>query len=418
MSSAIPTALARGATEKLQPIAVAGLSASCRLSIVSSLEQLRSLQQEWLTLEKTNQIETTVFSSFGWCLSWSEVYATTDGPRQPSLHLIAGYDNERLVFLFPLMLARYPGLKVLTWLTDPFGQYGDVLCAKGQNAKVWINAAASFISRLKDIDLVYLRHIREDSIVAREAGELFIDARVPEEAPYLDFTQFKSEEDYDARYTSVQRKRRKKIRKELEKLGEVTFSTHSPGVAADEAMRLALAEKNAWLAERGRMNRVLNCPRHLQFLKALSRNAGPVQLVLSELKAGDSPVSWEIGFRHGTKHYGYITSHLNSLTDLSPGRLHMDLSQRKCLADGMAAFDLMVPNDAHKESWSSAKAMTNDVFLPVSINGRIIGHLYLRTLRPLLRSLYYWLEPKALRWFNPASYRFRAGATGPQVQSG
>jgi CelD/BcsL family acetyltransferase involved in cellulose biosynthesis len=74
----------------------------------------------------------------------------------------------------------------------------------------------------------------------------------------------------------------------------------------------------------------------------------------------------------------------------------------------MEKFDLMVPNDAHKESWSSAKAMTNDVFLPVSGKGRIIGHAYLRTLRPLLRSLYYRLEPAALRWFNPASYRFRA----------
>lgn len=418
MSSAIPTALARGAIEKLQPVAVAGLSASCRLSVLTSLEQLRALREEWRCLEQSNQIETNLFCSFDWCMTWSEIYAGEDGPRQAKPQLVAGYDEEKLVFVFPLMLSRQLGLNVLTWLTDPFGQYGDVLCEKGQNAKVWINAAVSFLSRLKGIDLVYLRHIREDSIIAREAGELFINARVPEEAPYLDLTQFKSEEDYDARYSSVQRKRRKKIRKALEKSGEVTFSRLSPGTAADEAMRLALAEKNAWLAERGRLNRVLNCPHHLQFLKTLSRNTGSVQLVLSELKAGDNPVSWEIGFRHGAKHYGYVTSHRNSLTDLSPGRLHMDLSQRTCLADGMEKFDLMVPNDAHKESWSSAKAMTNDVFLPVSARGQIVGHVYLRALRPLLRSLYYWLEPRALRWFNPASYRFRAGATGPQVRSG
>jgi CelD/BcsL family acetyltransferase involved in cellulose biosynthesis len=408
MSSAVPTALIAGASEKLQPIAVAGLSASCRLSIVSSLEQLRSLRQDWLNLEQANQIETTVFSSYDWCLTWTETYAGTARLRTPDLHLVAGYDNDRLVFLFPLMAARFAGLKILTWLTDPFGQYGDILCEKGQNAKVWINAAASFISRLKDIDLVYLRHIREDSIIAREAGELFTDAQVPEEAPYLDFTQFKSEEDYDARYTSVQRKRRKKIRKALEKFGPVNFSTIAAGTEADAAMQFALTEKNAWLAERGRMNRVLNCPHHLQFLKALSRKSGNFQLVLSELKAGDKAVSWEIGFRHGKTHFGYITSHLNNLTDLSPGRLHMDLSQRMCLADGMGKFDLMVPSDIHKESWSSAKAMTNDVFLPVSIRGRIVGHLYLRTIRPLLRSFYYWLEPMALRWFNPASYRFRA----------
>jgi CelD/BcsL family acetyltransferase involved in cellulose biosynthesis len=408
MSSTVPAALDRGATEKLQHIAISGLSPSSRLSVISTREQLRALQKDWRNLEQSNQIETNLFCSFDWCMAWSETYAGKDGPRQARPQLVTGYDEEKLVFVFPLMLTRQLGINLLTWLTDPFGQYGDVLCQKGQNAKVWINAAVGLLSRLKGIDLVYLRHIREDSIIAREAGELFIDARVPEEAPYLDLKQFKSEEEYDARYTSVQRKRRKKIRKALEKFGPVTFSRLSSGTDADEAMRLALAEKNAWLAERGRMNRVLSCPQHLQFLKTLSRNTGSVQLVLSELKAGDKPVSWEIGFRHSTKHYGYVTSHLNSLTDLSPGRLHMDLSQRMCLADGMEKFDLMVPNDAHKESWSSAKTMTNDVFLPVSARGRIVGYVYLRTLRPLLRSLYYYLEPTALRWFNPASYRFRA----------
>lgn len=408
MSSAIPTALVGAATERLQPTAIAGLSTSSRLSVISTSEQLRALQKDWQQLEQSNQIETNLFCSFDWCMAWSETYAGEDGSRQVRPQIVAGYDEEKLVFVLPLMLTRQLGINLLTWLTDPFGQYGDVLCEKGQNAKVWINAAVGLLSRLKGIDLIYLRHIREDSITAREAGELFFDARVPEEAPFLDLTQFKSEEEYDARYTSVQRKRRKKIRKALEKFGLITFSRLAPGTDADEAMRLAIAEKNAWLAERGRMNRVLSCPQHLLFLKTLSRNTGPVQLVLSELKAGDKPVSWEIGFRHGTKHYGYITSHLNNLTDLSPGRLHMDLSQRMCLADGMEKFDLMVPNDSHKDSWSSAKTMTNDVFLPVSLRGRIVGHVYLRTLRPLLRSLYYYLEPTALRWFNPASYRFRA----------
>jgi CelD/BcsL family acetyltransferase involved in cellulose biosynthesis len=411
MSSTIPVAQERSATNNLQPLAITRLSSSSRLSVITTCEQLRALRKDWQQLEQTNQIETNLFCSFDWCMAWSETYAGEYSSRQARPQLVAGYDDEKLVFVFPLMLTRQLGINLLTWLTDPFGQYGDVLCAKGQNAKVWINAAVRLLSRLKGIDLFYLRHIRDDSIIAREARELFTDARVPEEAPYLDLTQFKTDEEYDARYTSVQRKRRKKIRKALEKFGQVTFSKLSPGTDADEAMRLAIAEKNAWLAERGRMNRVLKCPQHLQFLKTLSRNTGPVQLVLSELKAGDKPASWEIGFRHGTKHYGYITSHLNSLTDLSPGRLHMDLSQRMCLADGMEKFDLMVPNDAHKESWSSAKAITNDMFLPVSARGRIVGFVYLRTLRPLLRSLYYYLEPTALRWFNPASYRFRAKNT-------
>jgi CelD/BcsL family acetyltransferase involved in cellulose biosynthesis len=286
-------------------------------------------------------------------------------------------------------------------LTDPFGQYGDVLCRKGHNAKKWITSAIQFMNRLKDVDILRLRHVRSDSHVASYAAELFTDARVPDKAPYLDLSQFANEDAYDARYSSVQRKRRKKIRKAIEDIGPITFSRLPSGSLADLAVKNAIAEKNAWLEERGRINRVLGCPGHAEFLKALSRRlGGSVEVVVTELKAGDKPISWEVGFRHNGVHYGYITSHVNALTDLSPGRLHMDLSQRACLNDGMTAYDLMVPNDAHKESWSSATVDTNDYFLPLSPLGSMIGHIYLRGLRPVFRKIYYNLNSATLRKLN------------------
>ena len=141
------------------------------------------------------------------------------------------------------------------------------------------------------------------------------------------------------------------------------------------------------------------CPGHLEFLKRLSRrHGGSVELIVSELKVGDQALSWEIGFRHGTAHFAYITSHMNKHTDLSPGRLHMDLSQKACLAEGMQRFDLMVPYDAHKESWSSASVDTKDYFVAMTAGGWIAGHIYLKMLRPAARKLYYELQPTLLRW--------------------
>lgn len=392
---------------------IAGLSAACRLSLISDLGQMRAISSDWRALENVNQADTTVFGSYDWCMTWSEAYC--QGPEsEAGLQVIAGFEKDRLVFLLPLMVNRQLGLRTLSWLSEPFGQYGDVLCAKGHSARAWINASLSFLKRLKGVDLLYLRHIRADGILATHGGGQLIDARVPEEAPFLDLTAFKSEEEYDARYTGTQRKRRKKIRKALEHLGSLSFRRLPAGSLADQAMQAALMEKNAWLAERGRMNRVLSCPRHMTFLKALSRRNGPVSVVVTELSAADKPVSWEIAFRLGSRHFAYITSHVNALTDLSPGRLHMDLSQRQSRADGMATFDLMVPNDAHKESWSSGKVMTNDVFLPLSWGGAVMGHAYLRTLRPMLRTVYYWLEPRALRWLNFKSFG-RRGAGRPEA---
>lgn len=365
------------------------------LTVVTSLTALRHMESQWRALEGAVQNHTSVFQSFDWVLAWAETYL----PQKPniSLHILAGYDEGKLVYIWPLMRTTSLGLSILSWLTEPFGQYGDVLCQKGSSPQKWMEDSIAFLKRLRDVDILRLRHVRADSHLAIHGSTYFIDAMVPEKAPYLDLTVFQTEADYDARYNKVQRKRRRKIREALEELGEVQFKRLPIGAASDIAIQNAIAEKNAWLAERGRMNRVLGCPDHGTFLKNLARRFhGSTEVVVTQLTAGGKPVSWEVGFRHRGTHYGYITSHVNALTDLSPGRLHMDLSQRACLADGMEKFDLMVPNDAHKESWSSAAVETRDYYLPLSIAGAVVGHGYVRTLRPLLRRLYYKATSKKL----------------------
>lgn len=369
------------------------------LSVITTPAALREMEHKWRALEAQCQRHTSVFQSFDWVMAWADTYIG----HKPgtTLHILAGYDKDELVFVWPLMRSRRMGFSILTWLTDPFGQYGDVLCRKGESSKRWIESAVTFLKRFKDVDILRLRHVRADSHLAEHAATLLVDARMPEGAPCLELSRYADETAYDARYTSVQRKRRKKIRKALEDMGPVTFTRLPPGIIADYAVQQAISEKNAWLSERGRINRVLRCPGHIDFLKKLSRRmGGAVEVVVTEMKAGDKPVSWEVGFRHKDTHFGYITSHVNALTDLSPGRLHMDMSQRACLNDGIKTFDLMVPNDAHKESWSSNVVATNDYFLPLSSAGTLLGHGYIRWLRPVVRNVYYSLNAATLRRIN------------------
>jgi CelD/BcsL family acetyltransferase involved in cellulose biosynthesis len=358
------------------------------LSIITTLRSLAALEKQWQSLEQTSKSPPSVFQSFNWISSWANTYIADNGNVE--LCIITGYQDARLVFVMPMMKERRGLVTVLRWLTEPFGQYGDALIAAGQNSASWLANAIAAVQRLKGIDIVRLRHVRADANIASFCVNHMRDARLVETAPFLDLTQYKDEESYDARYTSTQRKRRKKIRKGLEELGPVEFRILPNGTISDAAIAEAIAEKNKWLDERGRQNRILKCPAHLKFLTSLSRapNSG-VEMVTSELRAGGRPVSWEIGFNFHHTHFAYITSHVNALTDLSPGRLHMDLSQRHCLKHGLKKFDLMVPNDQHKESWSSAVVETRDYYVPLTPAGRIYGSLYLRTLRPLVRSLYY-----------------------------
>ncbi len=370
------------------------------LTLITSPAHLSALSEQWQALEQDTAVAPTIFQSFTWIKNWSDHYAQPD--CQHEIHIVAGFLRNKLVFVLPLMKSCHMGVSTLNWATDPLGQYGDVLCAKDQNLTKWMSASLRFIRRLKGIDIIRLRHVRQSSAIENFASKYFIDAKLHEQAPYLDLTPFKSDADYDARYNSQQRKRRKKIRNKLEEFGAVEFNILIPGSINDHAMSEAIREKNEWLSERGRFNRVMGCPQHVGFLKSLSRStADGFEFVTTELSAGGKPVSWEIGFNYMGTHFAYITSHINALTDLSPGRLHMDLSQRLALSSGQQRFDLMVPNDHHKESWCSAKIDTKDYFYPTSWRGKFYGHFYLSTLRPAIRKAYYKLPQQILKLLQP-----------------
>lgn len=390
-----PAAAALGQTG--QP----SLPAGAQLAAARSVADLSALASDWQGLEAANP--TSVFQSYDWAQAWAETVMGRDGENCEPLILHGRTADGRLVFLWPLMRCRSRGITLLRWFSEPYAQYGDVLCAADQSVAAWMAASLSLLRRQRLGDLVHLRHVRADAQAHPFLSVGFSSGHLKEGAPRLDLRLYADEAAYEARYTGQQRKRRKKIRKGLEDaLGPVQFSRLAAGPEADAALDQAIAEKNAWLEERGRQNRIMNAPPHAAFLKRLlARQGSTLETVLSALTAGGKPVSWELGFRHQGSHYAYLTSHMNALTDLSPGRLHMDQSQRLCLADGQTVFDLMVPYDPHKESWSSVTTPVDDFYLGLNARGQAFGSLYLGLLRPLLRRAYYAMPANLLRRLKP-----------------
>jgi CelD/BcsL family acetyltransferase involved in cellulose biosynthesis len=375
-----------------------------KIDVLTSAAEILAIKDEWRTLEIENAIPASVFQSHEWVRAWCATYFSADDGDK--IKVYAGYQNGELVFLLPLAKSSHNGVTVLQWLTEPLGQYGDVLCAKGQDVSEWMRLALSSIKKENATDVLRLRHVRQDGLVENYAKADMLDGKYHERAPYLDLRAYKNETEYDARYTSVQRKRRKKIRKRLEEKGAVTFNKLRCSMDIDKAIETAILEKNNWLSDRGRYNRIMGCPRHVNFLKSLAKTAtDSFSMTTTELSAGNSAVSWEIAFRYRGTHFAYITSHVNALTDLSPGRLHMDLSQRAALADHQSKFDLMVPYDQHKESWCSAMINVNDYYLGLSPKGRVYGAGYLRVLRPIVRNIYYKMPPWSLRLLQSCTAR-------------
>lgn len=395
-AASLPLPFAARASDEAVPTGPLGLPPHAFLTLLTTQLSMQRLEQQWRALESRCAIAPSVFQSYDWNKCWCDVYAQPDSNKE--IYIVAGYISNELVFLMPLMRFSSKGQVILSWMSHPIGQYGDMLLAHGQDGTTWLKAAETYIQRQDEIDCLHLRHIRQTSNFVAASANRWQDGKLYERAPAMDLAQFKTEADYDARYNRQQRARRKQIRKHLEEMGPLNFARLPQGDAANSAIDEATDEKLKWLAERGRFNKVLSCPKHAAFLKRLSQvPQSNTDVVVTQLTAGNNTISWEVGFRYQGTHYCYLTSHRNELTAKAPGRLTMDLSQRKALNDGCTRFDLMVPYDQHKESWASAMEPVNDYYLPLSLKGAAYGNFYLGFARPHLRKLYQRMPMGVLR---------------------
>ena len=384
----------------------AGLPAvsSWMVEVHEGPEAAHALTNEWRALAACCARDIHFFQTPEWGLAWVR---HGRGARQEVPMLVSVRDPAgRLVLLWPLMRTRFGPLRLLRWLSDPFSQYGDVISRlHGAALRSALVASWRAILDMPGVDIIRLRHVRGDALVSD-----FLAARCrqaeAEGAPALDLAQIPDAAAYEARFDRQQRRRRRRIRRRLEAtFGPVTFCR----VCEPEALRLAVArlieEKRKWLDARGLYSRPLKWPGLARVFEGMHALAGilhdadatgEAELVVTEMRAGERPVSWELGFRFRGRHYCYITAHDHALTDFSPGRLHMHLSQLMALKDGMRIFDLLVPAAPHKESWSDHVVAVRDHYLPLTPKGRLLGEGYLRVARPLARRLY-MAAPDSLR---------------------
>lgn len=371
--------------------ATGGLVASC----ITTLDGLHALRGAWQNLEQADDRSILAFQSFDWCAAWADAFVPSDSNVE--LCIITLQHLGETVCILPGMICVEGGPRIFRALSQPYAQYSDILCHPQWRTPAVLDKLHDALKSLASIDVVYLRHVREDSFAQQFAARHLKSTGYTETAPAMDLAAFAGEEDYLARYTKVQRRRRKKIANAIERLGQVEFASHTGGEPFNSLLGNIIGHKQLWIAERGLHSTPLHDPRLLPFLTQLSRNeTASLMPVITSLTAGGRAVSHELGLRYKGRHCAFITGHDPELTGLSPARLHMDRSQRQALADGVSTFDLMVPGDPYKASWSSHTVTVADYAAPLTMRGKLHCLTYIRLLRPLLRAIYLRMPP-ALR---------------------
>jgi CelD/BcsL family acetyltransferase involved in cellulose biosynthesis len=363
---------------------------------VSAMAQLRD---EWRDLERFAATDISGFQSFDWCYAWAATHCDRTGIKP---HIVIVHHGPDLMLVWPMMMTCIGPFCILRWMTDPFGQYGDVIAVDNEHTSEYLNMAWQEICTSSDAALVRLRHVRRDALIHDLLESKCELAEQPDIAPYLDLSVYPDAEAYDARYNRSQRKRRRKILKEFEELGALEFIEHDGPGHLNGLIDRILAQKIQWLRNRGSYSEALTSEHFADFLKALTRIEDPtLRLVTTVFTAGDREVSYEVGLRYKDRHMCFITAHNSELTAMSPGRIHMHQTQHQALSDGMRTFDLMVPGDPYKQSWSSGSVEVVDFHAALNTRGRIFTEGFLKTARPAMRRLYHATPANLRRHLTP-----------------
>jgi len=365
------------------------------MDTVTDLDGLLALKDDWDRLEIEAGAPHNFFQSFTWCSAWARAYLTEGGDTW--LRTVVGRRHGKVVMIWPLMVVRLGPLCILKWLSDPVAQYGDVLVERSEDAPAWLEAAWNRLTHDPGIDGISLRYVREDAAIhdflARKSRKL----PDPHTARFLDLTSFSSAQDHSGTLSGNQRKQRTKLRKKLEKMGDVGFRVASGGDGYGDMIRLALAFKQDWQNEHGLAGGVIDDPRFEQVFIDVAQGLDARATSLAGVLALDGvPLAIDLAFRFKDHYFGFVLTQYGPARPHSPAKVLLDLHQKWCIEEGYDQFDMMLPDDPYKLHWTD-NAVTVDHFV-VSTNlwGTLYCTLYLRTLRPYLKRLYRKMPP-ALR---------------------
>ncbi|MCB1512197.1 MAG: hypothetical protein KDJ36_14950, partial [Hyphomicrobiaceae bacterium] len=200
-----------------QPFAAASAgntATSVTYRLVTSVEAIRALEPEWTALYRRSARPAQAFQQFHRLSAWLTAFADTRGADQPIVAI--GHRNGHAVVIAPLAISRRQGLRVLTWMGEPAVQYGSILVDQVSDAVDLCSDVIDFAISETRPDLAHLRRVRTDfglnaSLAAEGFSVIERDA-----APYLDFADKLTAEDYETRYPNKARKNRRRLLRRLE----------------------------------------------------------------------------------------------------------------------------------------------------------------------------------------------------------
>lgn len=363
------------------------LTSPIAFGLIDDRSGFNALEAEWTALFERAGRPEQLFQSFGWLWHWCNHFLEPRGAK-PTLAIVTGHRDGRLVLVCPFVVTRAGGLATLSFLGDPVSQYGDVLVEAGPDATRDVTAALAFLLGQTAIDLIHLRKVRADAAIApvlRARGAVFTDVQ---KAPYVAFSGTTDYAVFEQRYGKAQRKNRKRQLRRLQETGDTSFQRLAAGPAASEAAGAAMRLKRDWLRQRGLVSPAVVDARTEGFFRDCASGRGPATGVeIGAVVSSGTIAAIEIAIQCKDRVALHLIAYDPRFEKTGAGALLMEDSIRRACQSGKAALDLLAPGAAYKFDWADRSVDVGDCAFGLSRAGKVYARLYLARLRPVAKAL-------------------------------
>jgi len=375
------------------------------MDCLTNIEELRGIADEWRHLERTCGEPYIYFQTCDWCMTWCANFINNPNmdaaQSQPQIKVYILRRNGKLVMLWPMMLVKSTaGLITQTFLSEPHGQYGNIICDRKFlplkiGKKVW-----QTIKKTSVADAITLDQYPKSSFLKKLIAENGIVESSEKHSSALDLTAFDTWEAYYASQSRNMRKQRKQRRNKLSKLGTLGYETHYGGSERfAELVALGLKWKNHWLKQTGRRAAVLSDGRTNQLLANLAGKQGsdhtlPSGAIIGVLTLDEKPLALEIGLAESGRFYSYLGAFDWEFKNYSPGKLQIEETQKWAKAVGFETFDFLGDPAEYKSSVTNSIDALESRSIALTLRGYLYSVFWKAYLRPLVRNVFNKLKPE------------------------
>ncbi len=326
----------------------------------------------WQQLEATGH-RSSGFQRHAWLDAWQRHVGTRLGVR-PAVVVISDPADDRPWMLWPLGLRRHRGATLLGWLGGDVSGYHGFLMADDCPARLvghdFAALWAQVLAALPAVDWVHLE--RQPPRIG------------PHPNPFLQLgpsiSSFASPvvrlgADWPAEYRRrASRKTRETDRRKVRKLGAagaVAVTQAQDPATADAIITTLVAEKTAWLAERG-LGALFADGGQEAMLRELVRSQ-PEAVHVSAVVVGGVHAATHWGWvADGSLYYWFASYRPGPLARFSPGDLMVRSLMEWCCGHGVGTFDFGIGDHGYKLRWADEQVPLHEVVVATSRRGHAL----------------------------------------------